>query len=191
MKLSLALLTALAVLPDLAWSQGTPVSSVDCADIKDDAARLKCYDLQAARQRAAAPAVKQSAVAAAAPAPTQTPIAAVAPAVTSSSASTDSSDPKFGLQGQVLRKTQERAAPHKGSDEKKPAALVARVASVSQQPGFNLSLVLDNGQVWEQAEQRSDVLIQPNDPVTIKPGLLGSFYLTDVAHQTIRFRRVR
>ena len=181
MKLSLVLLIALVVLPDLAWSEGSPVSNVACADIKDDAARLKCYDSLAARQRAATPAMKQPAEAAA--------TAASAP-VRKPAASVDSSDPKFGLQGQALRKTQERTSPHEGPVEK-PTALVARVASVSQQPGFNLSLVLDNGQVWEQAEQRSDVLIQPNDPVTIKPGLLGAFYLTDVAHQTIRFRRVR
>jgi hypothetical protein len=120
-----------------------------------------------------------------------TPAPLVAPAVGASSGYSDSpTDPNFGLQGEALRSAQERASPDKG--HKKPVALVARVVSVTQRPGFNLSLVLDNGQVWEQAEQRSDILISPNDSVTIKPGLMGSFLLTNASrHQSIRFRRVR
>jgi hypothetical protein len=198
MKLPLAALTALAVFSQLAWSQASPVSSVECADETDDAARLRCYDAQTARQRAAAAAAKRSVAAAALPTPAApethavTPTAAVEPRVASSSvARVLPTDPNFGLQGQALRSAQERASPDKGSDRKQRAALVARVSSVSQRPGYKMSLVLDNGQVWEQAEQSSDALIAPNDPVTIRPGMLGSFYLTDVSHRTVRFRRVQ
>src|SRR5690242_912497 len=80
MKTRLLLLAALTAAPAISVAQTAsaptdPATLVVCADEKDDAARLACYDWQAARQRAAAKAAAQAngagkaAAAAASPAP--------------------------------------------------------------------------------------------------------------------------
>src|SRR5581483_7787193 len=66
MKTRLLLLATLTVAPAISVAQTSsapadPASLVVCADEKDDAARLACYDWQAARQRAAAKSAAQAA----------------------------------------------------------------------------------------------------------------------------------
>jgi hypothetical protein len=187
MRLTLALLSTLALLPSPARPQASSKDILECAEAKDDAAKLKCYEALAARVRdgnaakvhgAGGTAVTGSSATANTPAASATPDSSKWP-----------TDANFGLQGDALRKAQERASPHKNGDRKAPT-LVARVARVSRRPGFPLAVTLDNGQVWEELQQGSDVLISPNDPVTIKAGVMDSFFLTDVSKRTIRVRRI-
>ncbi len=187
MRLTLALLGTLALLPDPAWPQTSSKDILECADAKDDAAKLKCYEALAARVRGSNAVKAHEAgdtAATGSSAGAHTPAAAASPG-----SSKWPTDANFGLQGDALRKAQEHASPHKNADHKAPT-LVARVTRVSRRPGFPLAVTLDNGQVWEELQQGSDVLISPNDPVTIKAGVMDSFFLTDVTKRTIRVRRV-
>jgi len=242
MKTRLLLLAALIAAPAISVAQTSsapadPASLVVCADEKDDAARLACYDWQAARQRAAAKAATQAAngagkaiapvtssppaatvpppapqaasgaahaatsAGAAATAP-PAPAAAVAhaapapvPAAAPASASTDSAsgsttgpaDPNYGLQGSQLRRAQGREGMPPPA---KPQPLVAAVSSVKQYTPSELRVTLNNGQVWEQAESRTGFWLRPGQTVTITPGVLGSFFLTDDEHQRVRVKRI-
>ena len=242
MKTRLLLLAALTAAPAISVAQTSsapadPASLVVCADEKDDAARLACYDWQAARQRAAAKSAAQAAngagkaangagkasspaaspapaAAAAAVAPAPAPASAAqaasapahaaasaatapmppAPAAASASASgsasgsvADPGDPNYGLQGSQLRKAQGREGMPKPP---KPQPLVAAVSSVKQYTASEVRVTLNNGQVWEQAESRTGFWLQPGQTVTITPGVLGSFFLTDDQHQRVRVKRI-
>jgi hypothetical protein len=244
MKTRLLLLAALTAAPAISVAQTSsapadPASLVVCADEKDDAARLACYDWQAARQRAAAKSAAQAAngagkaangagtasspaaspapaaaAAAVAPAPAPAPASAAqaasapahaaasaatapmppAPAAASASASgsasgsvADPGDPNYGLQGSQLRKAQGREGMPKPP---KPQPLVAAVSSVKQYTASEVRVTLNNGQVWEQAESRTGFWLQPGQTVTITPGVLGSFFLTDDQHQRVRVKRI-
>ena len=242
MKTRLLLLAALTAAPAISVAQTSsapadPASLVVCADEKDDAARLACYDWQAARQRAAAKSAAQAAngagkaangagkasspaaspapaAAAAAVAPAPSPASAAqaasapahaaasaatapmppAPAAASASASgsasgsvADPGDPNYGLQGSQLRKAQGREGMPKPP---KPQPLVAAVSSVKQYTASEVRVTLNNGQVWEQAESRTGFWLQPGQTVTITPGVLGSFFLTDDQHQRVRVKRI-
>jgi hypothetical protein len=187
MRLTVALLSTLALLANPAWPQASSKDILKCSDAKDDAAKLKCYEALAARVRDSTAAKAHEAGGTAV---TGSTAAANTPAAMASPRSGKwPTDPNFGLQGDALRKAQERASPDRNADHKAPT-LVARVARVSRRPGFPLAVTLDNGQVWEELQQGSDVLISPNDPVTIKAGIMDSFFLTDVTRRTIRVRRI-
>jgi len=240
MKTRLLLLAALTAAPAISVAQTSsapadPASLVVCADEKDDAARLACYDWQAARQRAAAKSAAQAAngagkaangagkasspaaspapaaaAATVAPAPASAAQAASAPAHAAASAAiapmppapaaasasasgsasgsvADPGDPNYGLQGSQLRKAQGREGMPKPP---KPQPLVAAVSSVKQYTASEVRVTLNNGQVWEQAESRTGFWLQPGQTVTITPGVLGSFFLTDDQHQRVRVKRI-
>ena len=117
-----------------------------------------------------------------------------APAAASASASgsasgsvADPGDPNYGLQGSQLRKAQGREGMPKPP---KPQPLVAAVSSVKQYTASEVRVTLNNGQVWEQAESRTGFWLQPGQTVTITPGVLGSFFLTDDQHQRVRVKRI-
>jgi len=240
MKTRLLLLDALTAAPAISVAQTAsaptdPASLVVCADEKDAAARLACYDWQAARQRAAAKAAAQAAngagkaaapAAATAPAmhapgqaataaattatpsaPAPAPVAhtapapvpaavppapAAAPASASTAGSaygsaTDPKDPNYGLQGSALVRAQGRENAPKPP---KPQPLVASVSSVKQYTASEVRVTLNNGQVWQQTEARTGFWLEPGQTVTIIPGVLGSFFLTDDQHQRVRVKRI-
>jgi len=204
MKTRLLLLAALTAAPAISVAQTAsaptdPASLVVCADEKDDAARLACYDWQAARQRAAAKAAAQAAngagkgaVAHAAPPPVPAPVPpAPAPAAAAgsatASAAADPNDPNYGLQGSALIKAQGRENAPKPP---KAQPLVASVSSVKQYTASEVRVTLANGQVWQQTEARTGFWLQAGQTVTITPGVLGSFFLTDDQHQRVRVKRV-
>jgi hypothetical protein len=223
MKNRLLLLAALTAAPVISVAQSAssptdPAALVVCADEKDNAARLACYDWQAARQKAAAKAAAQAAntappaaspapaaVAPPVPAPApvahtapppapaavpSAPVAAAAAASASGSASgaaTDPKDPNYGLQGSQLRKAEG------GENAPKPPKaqpLVASVSSVKQYNASEVRVTLTNGQVWQQAESRTGFWLEPGQTVTISPGILGSYFLTNDQHQRVRVKRI-
>jgi hypothetical protein len=144
-------------------------STVDCSTVVEDRARLKCYDEQAARQKKAAAA------------------ASPAPAAASKPARATSPSSDFGLNEEALRKRQAASNPDTPKD---PEQLVARVAAVAKKPRGEFRITLDDGQVWEET-QHSSSSIPPGvgDTVTIKRGLLGSYFLERGAGLALRVKR--
>jgi hypothetical protein len=52
-------------------------------------------------------------------------------------------------------------------------------------------IVLDNDQVWQETEHLADLELAPGQPVRIKAGVLGSFYLVAESGRSTRVRRSR
>jgi hypothetical protein len=69
--------------------------------------------------------------------------------------------------------------------------IVATITRLLPRSDNEYAFELDNGQTWEQAESKADLYVKPHDSVTIKPGVLGSFYMTTSRSQRIRVHRIR
>jgi hypothetical protein len=69
--------------------------------------------------------------------------------------------------------------------------IVATITRLLPRPDNEYAFELDNGQTWEQAESKTDLYVKPHDSVTIKPGVLGSFYMTTSRSQRVRVHRIR
>lgn len=149
-----------------------------CAAEKDSAARLACFDrVDSARYPTAstpslAPAV--SAAPAAAPPP-------AAPAVSRPA------NPDVGLDArQARRERAQRGVP----EPPPPAAIVATVVRVIERGPLISAFELSNGQIWEQAESMR-FAAEPRQTVTIRPGLLGAFFLKNAAGVSVRVHRLQ
>jgi hypothetical protein len=140
-----------------------------CVAMADDRARLKCYDEQMVRL-----GLKPAVAAPRAPA-LPAPSTAAAPAAKKPAISED-----FGLQGQALRK-----------NEAVPDALSARVKSVSERALGELRIELDNGQVWVETDKHTGTPVVPGEAITVKPGRLGSYFLSRQSGPTLRVKRLQ
>jgi hypothetical protein len=169
--LTLILLSAGAA----AAAQGLPPELRRCMAEKADAARLACFDREAARlESGAAPAAAATTASGAAAA-----AAASAPPLTP--------EQRFGLRGEVARETLEREKAAKQELEK----LEARVTAVATGPTGDWVVTLDNGQVWGQVPSGTRYTIRVGDAVTIAPAALGSYMLTGESGRSVRVRRRR
>jgi hypothetical protein len=65
-----------------------------------------------------------------------------------------------------------------------------RVAAVSHQARGEALITLDNGQVWQQSDMDDHVLVEPGDSVSIRQGMLGSFWLS-TPKSGFKVRRVK
>jgi hypothetical protein len=172
----------------------------ECADIRDDPARLACFDSVSGRAKEAvappaeqAPSVSTAAPAAppvaAAPAP---PVAAAAP--TPAPAEEES---WFGRNvGSIFGTAPEQqTTPEKfGADQLPPPqtpqatapealdSISANVTDLAFTPFGKFIVFLDNGQIWRQLEGDADRAHFKKDPkdnrITISRGALGSYNLT-------------
>lgn len=145
-----------------------------CVAMPDDRARLKCYDAEMARL-----GLKPPVATARAPA---TPGTAAAPSAKKPATSED-----FGLEGEALRKKQAQDEPA----EAPPAALTARVKSVSERALGELRIELDNGQVWVETDKHTGAPLVAGESITVKPGRLGSYFLTRQSGPTMRVKRLQ
>jgi hypothetical protein len=146
-------------------------TTTDCSTVADDGARLKCYDEQAARRKKAA-----------------APIAATPPAVAPAAAAATPTPPQsaegpgdFGREARAVRKKKTDA----------PEELVARVKTVTTRPRGAYLITLEDGQVWEETDHTSSS--KPPDvggTVTIKRGMLGSFFLSHQPGLAMRVKRI-
>lgn len=85
----------------------------------------------------------------------------------------------------------QQQAQDKGPQPAKVRKLNGRVAAASHNALGNSIITLDNGEVWKEAEVTSHLPFNPGDPVTIKQGLLGSFWLYTDKVPSVRVTRVR
>ena len=82
-------------------------------------------------------------------------------------------------------------SPERGNEPPKVRKLNGHIAATSQNALGNSIITLDNGEVWKEAEVTSHLPFNPGDLVTIKQGLLGSFWLYTDKVPSVRVTRVR
>ncbi len=165
----------IALLSTAAMAQQSDVYHA-CAAEKDSTARLACFDrVDSARYpTASAPSV----------APAVSAGQAAAPAASSTSSP---ADPDVGLDARQARR--ERA--QRGTPEPvQPAAIVATVVRVIERGPLISAFELSNGQIWEQSESMK-FSAEPRQTVTIRPGLLGAFFLKNTAGVSVRVHRLQ
>ena len=159
-----------------------------CRGIDDAAARLACFDREAA---ALAPGPVAHAPSTAAPSPSvaSPPAAAArapaAPAVAVAPA--PDATQQFGLPERAVA-AQEVAAGTRPAEVKK---IEAHVTKFAPGPDGRLVFTLDNDQVWRQLLSEGDLLMNPGDAVAISRGFLGSYWLQTTSGRGCKVTRVR
>jgi hypothetical protein len=93
----------------------------------------------------------------------------------------------FGLSQQQVRKVQHLEQ----KDSGKPVSLTAKVVRLTQRRYGEFVVTLDNDQVWLQVAGEGTVLLNVGDTVTLKPGLLGSYFLITPAGSATRVKRAQ
>ncbi|WP_428309778.1 hypothetical protein [Hydrocarboniphaga sp.] len=162
-----ALLLALALAATSAAQAASTADLQRCRGIADDGARLACYD-------ALLPA------AAVAPAP---PAAAVAPAAPVAAAAVVHAADDFGAESVKKSKTADKA-----EDNTLHARIVGHIETSKKGTRFKL----DNGQVWQDVDDRERLLDVDDAAVTIERNFIGSYFMTlDGDSARIRVRRIQ
>jgi hypothetical protein len=147
----------------MVFASSVPDSLQACTREGDADRRLACYDREMVQMGAApvAPAV----------APASAPVA----------------DRTFGLSPEQLRKLQ----PRESADKPKPQILSSMLASVSTRADGRMVFTLSNGQTWLQGEAYETFHVNVGDPISIRPGALGSFHLYAPGGYATRVTRAR
>ena len=158
-------------LPAMAAGQQVADPLDACYQLPDTTARVACYDQEVQRRHAAA--AQGSHPVAIAPKPTPAPSPA--------------RDDTIGLDGKQLdiKRKQEGIQPV----AIKP--IVASLTRLQPLPGHQYHFELDNGQVWESTDTEPDLFLNPPETVTIRPGILGAFFLKTQEGNSIRVHRLR
>jgi hypothetical protein len=158
-----------ALASEACFSQSSDDSVVDCTQIAGKDARLRCYDDRMTRLGHKIASDDLSV------APKRTAEAKAASAQNHSD---------FSMAPSELRKKREVA-------EQSPQELVAKVKAVNQRAHGELSIQLDNDQVWVETQYSGEATLAAGDTVTIKRGTLGSYFLTRESGRALRIKRVR
>lgn len=154
-----------------------------CAQEKDPTARLACFDRADAARHVTRPAPAaltprtSTAVPPSAAPATPAPVAGPAPAVV---------DRDMGLDAREARR---QRALRGTADQSAPSRIVATVVRVIARTPLISAFELSNGQIWEQAEAMK-FSAEPQQTVTIRHGLLGSFFLKNAAGISVRVHRL-
>jgi hypothetical protein len=96
-------------------------------------------------------------------------------------------DDSFGLSPQQERKLQ----PADAQDKPKPQVLGSSVTAVIARSDGRQVIRLANGETWVQGEAWENFHVNVGDAISIKPGLLGSFYLYTPSGLATRVTRLR
>jgi hypothetical protein len=168
MTKTIGLVIGLGLFSTLALAQSKQDPLEACYQQPDGAPRLACFNREMQRRQAATAAGAAPATASA--------------AATSGATVADT----VGLQGSALRKKLKED----GVNPEQVQPIVAKVVRMVPRPHAELAFVLDNGQTWEQLETLDSLNIKLQDTVTIKPGILGAFFLSTPRSQTIRVHRI-
>jgi pyruvate/2-oxoglutarate dehydrogenase complex dihydrolipoamide acyltransferase (E2) component len=181
----------------IALAQTSPDPMEACFRISDAGERVACFDREMQRRHAAAAAQSATPATPAAPpaapaAPAATPNIPAAPAATvaaapAATARPAAADDTVGLDGRqlLIRRKEEGITPQAAP------TIVAVLARVQERPGRQYRFELDNGQVWESTDAAPELFLGPHEPVVIRPGVLGAFFLKTGEGNSIRVHRVR
>jgi hypothetical protein len=159
-----------------------------CAAEKEDVRRLACFDQEVRRltpvPHAAAASASAAGASTQAPAPAS---AAGASAPAAAPASARAPENQFGMNPALAQ----QQSKDQGAQPPKVRKLNGHVAAASHSALGNSIITLDNGEVWKEAEVTSHLPFNPGDAVTIKQGLLGSFWLYTDKVPSVRVTRVQ
>jgi hypothetical protein len=152
-----------------ATASAVPASLRACAEEKDDAQRLACFDREIARLGGS----QTSDSAERAPAPAAAKL---------------TPEERFGRQGGAVALEQS-----KREKATTPAIkeLTATVVALSTRAYGEIVMTLDNGQVWSQTTYDQHFSCKVQDKVTIRAGVLGSFTLYAPSGRSTRVTRLR
>jgi hypothetical protein len=171
-----------------------------CARETDSTARLACFDRAIAARRATPAAPAPAAASRPAPAPaapatgtsagTAAAAATTAAATTAAATSAAATGSALGDAGLTARE-QHRARRERGEPEPPPPApIVAKVVRVIPREPLISAFELDNGQIWEQSET-TNFPAKPQEEITIRPGVLGAFFLKSASGAVVRAHRLK
>jgi len=190
--------TLCGVVSSVSFGQASADALAACTALKDEKARLQCYDEQMARVKegdaqpnAAAPASSATPpVEPEAPTATQTSAPEASPAAPAAAAKTPAAQPsdEFGFDPKTIRR---KRAAENPDGQAEPTELVARVKSVSKRAYGEYRIELDNGQVWVETLRTGGLAPKEGEEVTIKRGALGSYYLTPQTGLALRVKRIK
>jgi hypothetical protein len=141
-----------------------------CAGIGDDTARLACYDAIFRKPAASA-------------ASTAGPAAAAGTVPVSAAASLESD---FGL-----TESARRARDAQTAQQELLESITGTVTAVSRRPAGELTVTLENGQVWTQVTLDQRARVSVGDTVTIRKAALGSHLLETQGRYATRVRRLK
>jgi hypothetical protein len=114
----------------------------------------------------------------------------VPPPAASVSQKDPQTDPDYGLEGTALRRKQ-RERGELPALTSKPQPLVAHVVDVTRIGQAEVTVRLDNGQVWKQTDGAGNLTIAPRDTVTITAGSLGGYFLTCADRRVVHVKRIQ
>lgn len=163
-----------------------------CADEKDDAARLSCYD-KAHNPPAppAAPVAEKTPEPAKAPEPPEPEPAPVpqsepAPAAAAAPAPAAAPDPvaEFGMNPELEAKKPEEER------KKELREVSALVVEVSKRTRGELVVTLDNGQVWTEKDAEPYLRVKVGDTVVIKRNRMGGYRLVGRGNRSSAVTRI-
>ena len=93
---------------------------------------------------------------------------------------------QFGMTVDIARK-RDPVAVSKSENESLPGKITALVEA----PRGEYIFTLDNGQMWIQAEQRSNIRFEVGEAVQIEHGAMGSLWLAADHHRKTRVKRIQ
>ncbi|MEO0423334.1 MAG: hypothetical protein AAF184_13410 [Pseudomonadota bacterium] len=133
----------------------------DCAGIRKDKVRLRCFDA-ALREAAPTPAPASTATTTQATPPEPAPLPAEAPP----------SDDAFGKEEVERRESKGKKKPPEETPQIK-----AVVAAIAKRRDGLMTITLDNDQVWRQKSVTTLFRLRVGDEVTVKKGRFGGYTL--------------
>ncbi len=150
-----------------------------CAQLRDDGARLACYDHAFGKPGGEAPSAPPPELPQPPPQPQSLPPPAAEP-----------QPPALDRFGFTTRQV-ERTNPAAEKPVAVPDRIQATVTAITYRSDGKFTATLDNGQVWSQAETNTKVRPAVGETVTVRRATLGSYLLTGRLGLATRARRVR
>jgi hypothetical protein len=93
---------------------------------------------------------------------------------------------QFGMTVDIARKRDPVAVTKSGNE-----SLSGKIAALVEAPRGEYIFTLDNGQMWIQAEQRSNTRFEVGEAVQIEHGAMGSLWLAADHHRKTRVKRIQ
>jgi hypothetical protein len=93
---------------------------------------------------------------------------------------------QFGMTVDIARKRDPVAATRNENE-----SLPGKIMALQEAPRGEYIFTLDNGQIWIQAELRSNIRFEVGDTVQIEHGAMGSLWLAADRHRKTRVKRIQ